>query len=395
MKGMKKEWMGVLGVLAGALALAAGSSAGAAAQDRSDLGAMAAAARQSADAPALGLAVVRPGRPPQVAVDGVRCVGEDGAVRAADTWHWGSISKSMTATLVARLVERGVIDWDETVGDHLGELVPEMQEAYRTATFRHLLSHRAGLAPNIPVPRFAEFGQRPQDSIADRLRWVRIALTQSPVGPKEETYEYSNNGYVVAGAMLEAATGVPWEELMRREVFSPLGLSGAGFGAPRASRQDEEPCGHRPEGDVDRPVAIDSDNPAALGPAGRVHMPLADMARYLAAHASRRPDFLSPASYELLHSQPFGGIYALGWVVTGPRGRWHNGSNNEWYAEVAFNIDGDAAAAVVVNDGDIASVQPAVRELLGRLMKMSRSSSSSDLEQAGTGTAQRRRGSEP
>ena len=352
-----------------ALSLFADPSSVRTSEDNSDLATLAAAARLVADAPALGLVLIRDGAEPLVAVDGVRIVGNDAAVTAQDKWHWGSITKSMTATLVARLVERGVISWDDTISAQLGESVPKMHDAYRDVTFRHLLTHRAGLARNIPIERFADFSQAPDDPINDRLKWVRIALSQSPTGPKETTYAYSNNGYIVVGAMLEAATGRSWESLMKREVFTPLGLTGAGFGAPMGKQPFDQPRGHQPVSDVDTAAPIDADNPAALGPAGRVHMPLADMGRYLLAHAKRRPDFLRPESYNILHTASFGGNYAMGWVITKPQKRWHNGSNTMWYAEAAFNLANGTAAAVVVNDGDRASVETAVRALLRKLME--------------------------
>lgn len=46
------------------------------------------------------------------------------------------------------------------------------------------------------------------------------------------TYEYSNLGYMVAGAMAEKLTGKSWENLMRVKLFNPLGMTSAGFGAP-------------------------------------------------------------------------------------------------------------------------------------------------------------------
>ncbi len=335
------------------------------AQDELPLADWAAEARRQADAPGLGLVVVRNGSKPEIAVDGVRISGQEASVAAQDKWHWGSISKSMTATLAARLVEKGAVAWEDTIGARLGKVAPKMLEAYRDATLQHLLCHRAGLAANIPIGRFADFGQNPGNPIEDRLRWVRLALEQQPVGPKEETYVYSNNGYVVAGAMLESATGQAWESLMQREVFEPLGIADAGFGPP----QGAQPRGHRPASGVDRAVPANADNPAALGPAGRVHMSLTDMARYLLAHSQKRKDFLRPETYDLLHSTPYGGIYALGWVKTGPDGRWHNGSNTMWYAEAAIRLTDGSVAAVAVNDGDIRSVQPAVRALLQKLLK--------------------------
>ncbi len=342
-----------------ALSLFANPSSVRISEDNSDLATLAAAARLVADTPALGLVLIRNGAGPEVAVDGVRIVGNDAAVTAKDKWHWGSITKSMTATLVARLVEKDIISWDDTIHAQLAESVPKMNDAYRDVTFNHLLTHRAGLARNIPIERFADFSQTPDDPINDRLKWVRIALSQSPIGPKETMYAYSNNGYIVVGAMLEAATGESWESLMQREVFTPLGLTGAGFGPPRGTQPFDQPRGHHPVSDVDTAAPINADNPAALGPAGRVHMPLADMARYLLAHAQRRPDFLRPESYNMLHTASLGGNYAMGWVVTSPDKRWHNGSNTMWYAEVAFNLADGTVAAVVVNDGDIDGTQSA------------------------------------
>lgn len=330
------------------------------------LRALALVARERAGAPAIGVVAVFPDADPLVVVDGVRQLGEDAPVEPGDAWHWGSITKSMTATLVARLVEAGEVTWDDTIEQLLGDRVQGMQDAYRSATLRHLLAHRAGLQANIPTVRFAEFSGTPDDPIADRLAWARIALEQEPRGAMGETYEYSNNGYIVVGAMLEEALGATWEELLRREVFEPLGIDGAGFGAPG----EDAPRGHHPEGGELVVVPADADNPPALGPAGRVHMPLADMARYLAAHARRSPDFLTRESWDVLHTPEFGGPYAMGWMVAGAggTGRWHNGSNTMWYAEAAFDLESGRAAAVAVNDGDIKKAQPAVAALLRQLL---------------------------
>lgn len=365
------EHMTVMRRTGAALVLLAAALPVVAAGQTPDLAALADSVRVEATAPALGLALIRPGAAPEIAVAGVRCADSTAAVTASDAWHWGSVTKSMTATLVARLVEEGAVSWDQTVGELLGDSVPDTRDPYRDATFLHLLSHRAGLQPNIPPYRAMRFGQTSDDPVADRLAWARIALSQEPVGPLEEAFDYSNSGYVVAGAMLEAATGDPWEVLVRREVFEPLGIRDAGFGAPNAGSVGAQPCGHIPGPEADQPVRLNGDNPVPLGPAGRVHMPLADMARYLSAHATRRSDFLGAESWRRLHTPPFGGEYALGWVIPEPGQWWHNGSNTMWYAEVTFDAEG-RAAAVVVNDGELPVVRPVVGELLGRLMQTGR-----------------------
>ncbi len=330
-----------------------------------DLAERAAAVRAEAKVPGLGLMLLRPDAEPEIAVAGVRLAGGDATVAVDDLWHWGSITKSMTATLVARLVEREVVRWEDTVGERLGEAVPDMRDEYRDVNFLHLLSHRGGLPSNISTEHFESFGQNPEEPISDRLAFVRYALAQEPVGPKEANFEYSNNGVIVAGAMLEAASGESWEALMRREVFEPLGMKSAGFGAPL----EGQPRGHVSSPEGPQPVPPNSDNPAAVGPAGRVHMSLADMARYLDVHVRERGDFLDEGSFAALHSIPFGGNYALGWMVTSPSVGWHNGSNTMWYAEVSFDRESGTCAAVAVNDGDLNRVQPKVSALLRELMK--------------------------
>ena len=71
-------------------------------------------------------------------------------------------------------------------------------------------------------------------------------LAEKPANPPGEKYAYSNVGYTIAGAMAEKATGATWEDLVKREVFEPLELTGAGFGPPKSPDETlEQPRGHR------------------------------------------------------------------------------------------------------------------------------------------------------
>jgi CubicO group peptidase (beta-lactamase class C family) len=322
-----------------------------------------AALRREAGAPAIAAAGQRRGGPPAVWVDGERALGSGQAATPADRWHIGSITKSFTATLTARLVEAGSIGWDDTVGERLAAVAPEMRPEYRAASFRHLLSHRSGLPANIPMPELLRFSRDNPDPREERRAYARIALGQAPVAALAAKYEYSNSGYVVAGAMLEAALGEPWEALVRRHLFEPFGLGSAGFGAPAP----DQPLGHNAGADVAlrpyRPGADLVDNPAVLGPAGRIHIGLPDMLTYLAAHRDLA-GLLKPASWHLLHRPPFGGDYALGWVVRSDGALWHNGSNTLWYAEAAFDAKTGLAGFAAVNDGRLGAVAPSVARAL-------------------------------
>ncbi len=324
--------------------------------------------RAKAQTPAMGAAWKRTDRPLGLLVDGLRSSEGTQVVTADDQWHWGSITKSMTATLVARLVEAGVVTWQTSVGSVLGAKVPDMQAAYKDATFLHLLSHRAGLQPNIDILHLAGYTR---DSLPDvkpeRLKYATEALAQPPVGPLAAQMVYSNNGYIIAGVMLETITGQAWEELITKHVFAPLQLASAGFGAPGHAGQIDQPLGHIAAGDKRQPALVGpgavNDNPVALGPAGRVHMNLRDMITYLSAHRDEPGAFLKPASWQTLHTPPFGGNYALGWIVRPDGALWHNGSNTLWYGEILVDKKAGVVCAVAGNEAG-----PATQQAVGKVL---------------------------
>jgi CubicO group peptidase (beta-lactamase class C family) len=301
-------------------------------------------------------------------VDGLRAVGQPQRATTSDKWHLGSITKSMTSTLVARLAQAGHISWTDTVGGVLGSAIPDMRAEYRDVTFRHLCSHRSGMQGNIEMVDLLRFPRENADARADRIAYARLGLLQTPQGPKESTFMYSNTGYVVAGAMLETKLGASWESLIQEHVFNPLGMATAGQGAPGTPGRYDEPCGHAPNtaGQMEAHPpggAQEVDNPAALGPAGRVHANFEDVLKYLRAHCEMRSDFLSRESWQTLHTPPFGGPYAMGFARQG-NALWHNGSNTLWYAELMFDRSRGIVAAAAANDGRASELRAPIGTVL-------------------------------
>jgi CubicO group peptidase (beta-lactamase class C family) len=303
--------------------------------------------RKAGELPALAAVASRRGGATVQWQTGERAAGSGIPVQAGDLWHLGSNTKSMTATLAARLVEQGLIGWDDTVAKHLDAIAPQMRDAYRDVTFRHLFSHRSGLPANIPQADLLKFSQVSADILADRRAYAAQALSMEPVGPKEATYEYSNAGVIVAGAMIEARLGQPWEALIKTHVFEPLKITSAGFGPPGDGDPKRQPVRHLNR--VPNVAGAAPDNPAVLGPAGRVHMSLTDLALYLDAHRDRT-GFLKADNWRVLHTPPFGGDYALGWIVRPDGVLWHNGTNGQWYAAMQFNSARGVSAAAASND---------------------------------------------
>lgn len=327
--------------------------------------------RQKHGLPALGGAVLTGKGLVALGVVGVRKSGTEIRATTADLWHLGSDTKAMTAAMIGALVERGRLSWETTVADVFPDVAPAIPESVRGVTVRHLLSHRSGLPANIfwgLVPKTGTTRER-------RLAVVRLLASAKPVAEPGARFLYSNLGYVVAGAMAEKAADASWEDLMKETLFAPLGMSSAGFGGLGTPGIVDQPWPHNPDGRPEDTNGPDQDNPAVIGPAGTVHCTLEDWAKFVADElrgARGEKALLKPATYQELQTAPFGGTYALGWLVT-PRD-WgggpvltHNGSNMMNLATVWMAPLRDFAVLVVSNQGGPAAAK-ACDEAAGALI---------------------------
>jgi CubicO group peptidase (beta-lactamase class C family) len=308
--------------------------------------------------PGIGAAILR-GDELRVAVAGIRRVGINTPLADGDAFHLGSDTKAITASVVARLVDRGVLRWDEP----MAEACPDtkgMDPAFKTVTLDMLMRHTAGLPQSGAfTPEFtAGFGET--WPIAKQRAWMAERFLSRP--PKEtpgSPFGYSNYGYLIIGHIVERATGKTWEDLVREEVFRPLGMIGCGFGPTATTKKPEGNWAH----DVKdgKYVPTEEDNPILLGPAGTIHCPLAAWARFARAHAC--PDWggwITPKSMHHLH-EPLviagtspGKDIGLGWGVTRthPPRITHSGSNGYNVAEIVVIPDWKAAVLVACNAGD-------------------------------------------
>ncbi|HVS10801.1 MAG TPA: serine hydrolase domain-containing protein [Planctomycetota bacterium] len=354
-----------------ALALLAGVAAGvphplqaggaqAPARAPRDVSELLAPIRERHGVPALAGAIFEGTAVVALGADGVRQLGREARVTPEERFHLGSCTKAMTATLIARLVEAKELAWDSTVGAAFSDLVPKMDPAWRAVTLEELLTHRAGAPEELDAGglwrRLRESEASPPEQ---RRMLVEGVLARPPVAPPGTKFLYSNAGYAIAGAMAERATGKAWEDLMRKQLFEPLGMESAGFGPPGKPGTLDQPVGHDRRG---KPVGTGpkADNPAAIGPAGSVHASLADWARFVAAHLDGErggAKILRAASFEKLHTPPPGSepAYAMGWGVTqrswGGRVLTHSGSNTLWFCTVWIAPEKGFAVLVATNQG--------------------------------------------
>lgn len=310
--------------------------------------------RRAVGAPAAGVAYRR-GADVTLNVAGRRAGGFDAPVQESDLWHLGSLTKSMTAVLAARLVEQGAIRFSDSIGDHLDGAA----KLLAPVTLAQLLQHRGGVAANVPNQTAMRLQKLEETTPAPEIRRLYLDEALQDAMTTPGVLLYSNAGYVAAAAMMEAATGRAWEEMIREEVFAPLDMATPGFGPPgEAIDAPDQPWGHAKDGTGVRAFAPTkaADNILALNPAGRVHMSLMDFLTYLTAHARRAP-ILTPESWSRLHAPitDASASYAMGWIAPDAGVRLHSGSNTIWFATGGFNAAGDAIA-LVTNIGNGANL---------------------------------------
>jgi CubicO group peptidase (beta-lactamase class C family) len=317
--------------------------------------------------PALAAATFGPEAILETGFTGVRALGHPEPIASDDAWHVGSLTKSMTATVAATLVEEGTIAWDTTLPQSFPDL--SMQPQYRTVRLRDLLTNSSGMTPDATsAPSWASLSGSTLSLPQQRRQLAQELLSMKPVSAVG-TYTYSNAGYIVAGAMLEAATGRPCEDLITERLFQPLGMASAGFGPPRGATPLDQPWGHAivDDGFAPTPPGPDADNPPAMGPAGTVHASVADLVAYYQVHlaaAMGSARLLSAESFAVLHTPAPGTDYACGWGVVqrawaGGTALSHAGSNTFWFAEVWLAPAKGFGVLVVTNGAGLRSSEAA------------------------------------
>ena len=300
---------------------------------------------------------------------GVRKFGDPTLVTIEDSFHLGSLTKAMTATLAARIVERGEISWTTTVKEALS--LQNVDSALENITLLELMSHNAGMPASLKnqppgLWKYLYYNntwQKGAKGRADRLKVAELLFSATPA-QAVGSYKYSNAGFMIAGAMLEAATDTEWEDLMRTELFKPLGMKNCGFGPAARPDKVDQPWPHKLGND--KPLIVSPlfrapeswDNPRSLGPAGTVSCTISDWAKFGQLHLGDGGDYISTESMSKLHEvRNASARSALGWFSykrswAGGTALTHTGSNLFNFAIVWISPTKKKGVMVATNIGD-------------------------------------------
>ncbi len=136
-------------------------------------------------------------------------------------FRMASNTKPPVATAIAMLVEDGRLAYDDLVREHM-----PAWDTYRAGFINigHLLSHASGLRiPTLFLRPYMEPSPEHPDAPTLQLEAARFGAVGAEAIPGT-TYSYNNPGYNTLGALVEIASGMPLEEYLDREIYTPLGM---------------------------------------------------------------------------------------------------------------------------------------------------------------------------
>jgi CubicO group peptidase (beta-lactamase class C family) len=149
-------------------------------------------------------------------------------------FHLGSNVKAMTATIAMILVEEGRFSWSSTIAARFPDVA--VDAGYKAVTLAEVASHRAGLPASFSDDDLAAIAD--VTSVGDaRLTALRRVLARPPAAQRG-AFAYSNVGYVLLGAAIEAIEKRQFEQVLRARLFEPLGMSSCVFLPPGVDAVD-------------------------------------------------------------------------------------------------------------------------------------------------------------
>jgi CubicO group peptidase (beta-lactamase class C family) len=253
-------------------------------------------AMQRYHVPGVAIGMLRAGDV-EVAGFGVTSVEHPLPVDGDTLFQIASVTKTMTATVIMRLIERGALELDAPVRRYIPAFRLRDAAAQESATVRNLVTHTGGWLGDC----FADFGNG-DDALA---RYIAAMAELEQLTPLGEIWHYSNSSFALLGRLIEVVTGKSYEQATRELLFLPLGMTRSCFSAGEAITHrvaighvivDEKPT-------VARPWAF----PRAITPVGGVVSTANDLMRYAGFHLGdgTAPDgarLLSRASLDLMRA---------------------------------------------------------------------------------------------
>ena len=229
--------------------------------------------RKAFDVPGIAVAVVKNGKVVLAKGYGVKTIGTNHKVDSKTNFSIASNTKAFVATALGILAEEKKLSWNDRVVDHLPWF--QLSDPYVTREMRiiDLLVHHSGLGLGA----------------GDLLIWPPNTYSQKEVVKKfihvplatsfRSTYAYDNILYLIAGEVIEAVSGMPWDEFVRERIINKLGMSNTAMTFAESIKRGNFATPHAEINGVVCPVAASDSN--KTNPAATVNTNADDIAKWM------------------------------------------------------------------------------------------------------------------
>ncbi|MFE0787175.1 serine hydrolase [Streptomyces mutabilis] len=285
---------------------------------------------------------------------GIRDRASGAAMDIRARFRVGSVSKTFTAVVVLQLVDEGRLVLDAPVNRYLPGLLPDDR-----ITVRHLLTHRSGLAdytdrmfhetvPGFEAVRNRVFGHR---------ELVDLSLSEPRTTEPGAAYKYSNTNFVVAGMLIERATGNPVAREYRRRIAGPLRLRNTSYVHPDTRIEGLHARGYLHPDEAGAPLVDSTEQTVSWArAAGAVISDPADLNTFMTALMRGRllsPRMLDAMTTVLPTDTTKTRHYGLGLrrydLTCGARVYGHTGTVQGYYTYAFATRDGSRSIAAMAN----------------------------------------------
>lgn len=289
----------------------------------------------------------------------------------------GSISKQFTATAILLLQEQGKLSLD----DKVARFIPDLTRA-NEITIRQLLSHTSGYQDYWPQDYVMPMMLQPITAQKILDIWARKPLDFEP-GTK---WQYSNTNFVIAGVIVEKASGMPLLQFLSEKVFTPIEMKSVA-NIDQEKLGETDPIGYRRYA-LGPPRPAPKEGRGWLFAAGELAMPAQDLARWDISIIDQK--LMKPSSYqafatEVLLKNGSGTHYGLGVDVgteAGHRALSHGGEVSGFTAQNIVFPDERVAIAVLTNQDAAGAAGAIAHGIAPLLLATDDPGSSQKVEQA-------------
>ncbi|MGR5983808.1 serine hydrolase domain-containing protein [Bacillus cereus] len=276
----------------------------------------------------------------------------------------GSISKSLTALAIVKLIEDKKIKLEDPVQRYLPWFKLKNPQISSTITIQHLLTHTSGINT---YEGLALSDKQSKSSTALKENVMKLSNVKVTAPPGEK-YQYSNVNYIVLGAIIEGVTNETYSSYMEKHIFQPLNMNGAAASKEIAYEKDYL-TGYQSWFGIPRKSVVSYDNAGA--PYGYITANLEDMIQFLMfLNRKEHTQFLKKENIDLYLSSLYKinseKSYGFGLRTTnindGEKMIWHSGSTPDARAEM-FTLNNSGWGGVILTNKNHVLEEPALSVL--------------------------------